>query len=165
MPVCIEAGIAGFTEFHGTHFSAHFEAAFDGVNCVAVGVFERFPGGDAAGDCGDLSGEKAVLVLEVVDLEFLIGFHELNCSNAVEGRQIGEIRECIALPPASFHEFNTLMKIVLWAPYGRFPDQRSEKFFIGVGVEREVDSGAGEAGEEEGIGEFDGVKTFRGGGE
>ena len=74
--VHVQSAVANPPQLQGCDLAASLQAAFDGVNRVAIGFLQRLAGRNAAANRRHRGGEDAVLILEVVDVEFLVGcFH------------------------------------------------------------------------------------------
>jgi len=73
--VHVQSAVANSPQLQGCDLAPRFQAALNGINRVAIGFFQSLAGRNAAANRRHRGSEYAVLILKVVDVEFLVGFH------------------------------------------------------------------------------------------
>ena len=71
----VQASIARSARFPGRNFCPRFETTFNRVNGMVISFAQSLPPRHAAADGRHFRSEHPVLVLEIVDVVFLITFH------------------------------------------------------------------------------------------
>lgn len=75
-PVQVQPGVFRPAQFQRGDFLPRLQAAFDGINRIPIRFFECFAPRKAARYRRHARSEHAVFVLEIVDGELLVFFHE-----------------------------------------------------------------------------------------
>ena len=82
--VDVHPGVARLARFLGANFFARFQTAFNGIHRVVIGLHNGFAPSHAAANGRHFRRKHPVLVLKIIDLELVIGFHADNINNRMD---------------------------------------------------------------------------------
>ena len=80
--VDVHAGVARLAEFFCAKHFARLQATFNCLHCVAIGMPESLTPSHAPRYRGHFRSEHSILVLKIIDLEFLVISHASKISEA-----------------------------------------------------------------------------------
>ena len=75
MAINIQTSVTRLSQLHRRDYLSRFQAAFDGVHRIAIAFLQVLAPSETTANGRHFRCECAVLVLEIVNLEFVIRFH------------------------------------------------------------------------------------------